>query len=201
MSGRIGAVVLAGGRSSRFGRDKLAEPIDGRPLLHHAIAAVQAVADEVVVVAAPGLDPVVPAGVRVVHDPAAFEGPLAGLSAGLAALDADVDRVVVVAGDMPTLEPAVLSRLLAGLGPSVELAQLEVGGASVPLPMAVRRDVALGAARRSLADGERRLRSLSGVLRTAVIDESTWRLDDPAGATLRDIDIPADLPADTDRGR
>ncbi|MGH2474787.1 MAG: NTP transferase domain-containing protein, partial [Candidatus Limnocylindrales bacterium] len=30
---RIGAIVLAGGRSSRFGRDKLAEPMDGRPLL------------------------------------------------------------------------------------------------------------------------------------------------------------------------
>ena len=29
----VTGLVLAGGRSSRFGRDKLAEPIDGRPLL------------------------------------------------------------------------------------------------------------------------------------------------------------------------
>ena len=37
----VTGLVLAGGRSSRFGRDKLAEPIDGRPLLWHAIDAVR----------------------------------------------------------------------------------------------------------------------------------------------------------------
>lgn len=195
---RIGAIVLAGGRSSRFGRDKLAEQIDGRPLLHHAIAAVQAVADEIMVVAEPGHDPPIPAGVRVAHDDTAFAGPLAGLAAGLEALSADVDQVVVVAGDMPSLRPAVLRSLLAALGPSVDLALLDVSGEPSPLPMAVRRDVALTIVRRSLARGERRLRALPGVLRTAVIDESTWRLDDPDGATLRDIDTPDDLPVGTD---
>jgi molybdenum cofactor guanylyltransferase len=199
--GRIGAIVLAGGRSSRFGRDKLAEPIDGRPLLHHAIAAVQVVTDAVVVVAAPGHHPAIPEGVRVAHDTAAFEGPLAGLAAGLEALDTEIDRVVVVAGDMQSLRPAVLRSLLAALGASIDLALLEVSGEPVPLPMAVRREAALPAARRSLAGGERRLRSLPGVLRTAVIDESTWRLDDPDGATLRDIDTPADLQSGTDRRR
>ena len=60
---RVSAVVLAGGRSVRFGRDKLAEPIDGRPLLHHAIDAVRPVAPEIIVVAARGAPPVVPDGV------------------------------------------------------------------------------------------------------------------------------------------
>jgi molybdopterin-guanine dinucleotide biosynthesis protein A len=201
MTERIGAIVLAGGRSSRFGRDKLAEPIDGRPLLHHAIAAVDAVAGEIVVVAAPGQDPALPEGVRLAHDAAAFEGPLAGLSAGLEALDVTIDRVVVVAGDMPSLEPAVLTRLVATLGNSVDLALLAVSGEPVPLPMAVRRDVALAAAQGSLAAGERRLRGLLGVLRAAVIAEATWRLDDPDGETLRDIDTPADLAPGTDRRR
>ena len=193
MTGRIGAIVLAGGRSSRFGRDKLAEPIDGRPLLHHAIAAVRTVADEIVVVAAPGQEPAVPAGVRVVRDEAAFEGPLAGLATGLAALDGDIQRVVVVAGDMPTLRPAVLARLLAAVGPTTDLALLEVSGESVPLPMAVQRDAARKGVARSLETGARRLRALSTELRTSVVAEATWRLDDPDGATLRDIDTPADL--------
>jgi molybdopterin-guanine dinucleotide biosynthesis protein A len=201
MTARIGAVVLAGGRSFRFGRDKLAEPIDGRPLLHHAIAAVRAVADEVVVVAAPDHEPAVPGDVRVVHDAAAFEGPLAGLSTGLAALDDNIERVVVVAGDMPTLRPAVLSRLLATLGPTIDLALLEVSGESVPLPMAVRRDTGLSGVARSLEMGERRLRALPTELRTSVVAEAVWRLDDPAGATLRDIDTPADLESGTDRRR
>ena len=199
MTARIGAIVLAGGRSSRFGRDKLAEPIDGRPLLHHAIAAVQAVADEVVVVAAPGHEPAVPAGVRVAHDAAAFEGPLAGLAAGLEALGADIDRVVVVGGDMPSLEPAVLASEIAALGASVDLALLEVSGEPVPLPMAVRRGLATAAVQGSLAAGERRLRALPGVLRTHVLPERTWRQADPTGASLRDIDTEADLQSETGR--
>jgi molybdopterin-guanine dinucleotide biosynthesis protein A len=194
---RIGAIVLAGGRSSRFGRDKLAESIDGVPLLHHAIAAVQAVAVEVVVVASPGHDPAVPEAVLVTHDASAFEGPLAGLAAGLQALGADIDRAVVVAGDMPSLRPAVLVRLLDAVGGSIDLALLEVSGESVPLPMAVRREVAIVAAPGLLAGGERRLRALTGVLRTTVIPEHTWRQDDPEGATLRDIDTPADLESTT----
>jgi molybdopterin-guanine dinucleotide biosynthesis protein A len=193
MTERIGAIVLAGGKSSRFGRDKLAEPLLGRPLLHHAVAAVQAVATDVIVVVAPEatIDP--PAGARVVHDARAFEGPLAGLAAGLAALDPAVDRLVVVAGDMPSLEPTVLTRLIEALGPSTEVALLELDGRALPLPMALRPAAAMAVAGRLLASGERRLRALAEALAAHVIAEATWRLDDPGGATLRDIDTQADL--------
>jgi molybdopterin-guanine dinucleotide biosynthesis protein A len=193
MTERIGAIVLAGGKSSRFGRDKLAEPLLGRPLLHHAVAAVQAVATDVIVVVAPEatIDP--PAGARVVHDARAFEGPLAGLAAGLAALDPAVDRLVVVAGDMPSLEPTVLTRLIEALGPSNEVALLELDGRALPLPMALRPAAAMAVAGRLLASGERRLRALAEALAAHVIAEATWRLDDPGGATLRDIDTQADL--------
>jgi molybdopterin-guanine dinucleotide biosynthesis protein A len=203
MTNRIGGVVLAGGRSSRFGRDKLVEPIDGRPLLHHAIAAVQAVADKVVVVAAPGHDPVLPEGVRLVHDATAFQGPLEGLAVGLEALGRSVRSAVVVAGDMPSLQPAVLSRLLATLDADVDVsvAMLEVNGEEVPLPIAVDRDTALVTARALLDGGERRLRDLLGVMPGSVIAEASWRLDDPDGATLRDIDTASDLQSGTNRRR
>ena len=193
MTERIGAIVLAGGRSTRFGRDKLAEPIDGEPLLDHAIRAVKAVASDVVVVAAPGAATIVPDGVRLAHDPVAFEGPLAGLAAGLAALDPAIDRVVVVAGDMPSLAPTVLRRLIEAIGPAADASLLDVHGEPVPLPMAVRAEIAAESARRLLDGGERRLRALPESLRTEVIAEAAWRLDDPHGASLRDIDREADL--------
>ena len=53
-SAAVFALVLAGGASSRFGSDKLAATLDGRPLLHHALEAVAAVADRIVLVVAPG---------------------------------------------------------------------------------------------------------------------------------------------------
>ena len=50
-------IVLAGGRSRRFGRDKLGEPLGTKPLLQHAIDALSQVTSEVVVVAVAGFLP------------------------------------------------------------------------------------------------------------------------------------------------
>jgi molybdopterin-guanine dinucleotide biosynthesis protein A len=187
----VGAIVLAGGRSSRFGRDKLAEPIDGRPLLDYPIIAVRALTDEIVVVAAPDADLAVADRVTVVHDSRPFEGPLAALDAGLAASRAD--RVVVVGGDMPTLVPAVLGRLLASLRPDATAAILEVDGPRAILPLALMREPAHAAVLRLLDAGERRLGALLDVLDVRIVASAEWRFDDPDGRTLRDIDTPSDL--------
>lgn len=191
---RIGAIVLAGGRSRRFGRDKLIEPIDGRPMLHHALDIVRGIGSDVVVVVAPGAMPGLPTGVRLAHDTQSFEGPLAGLAAGLAALDASVERVIVVGGDMPSLVPAVLRRLVSELA-THEAAVLADAGGPRPLPLAVRRTRAGPAADRLIAGGERRLRALLVELETSVIPRAVWQRDDPQRATLRDVDSPADLPS------
>ena len=191
---RIGAVVLAGGRSSRFGRDKLAEPMGGRPMLDHAIDAVLAVAQDVIVVTAPALARLdLPADVRSIADRVAFEGPLAGLATGLRGLAVDVDRAIVVGGDMPTLVPAVLDRLVAALERH-DLAVLADAERPRPMPLAIRRGAGLAAADRLLGSGDRRLRALLDAIPTIAIPPAVWRLDDPDGATLRDVDVPEDLP-------
>ncbi len=194
MNGQIGAVVLAGGRSSRFGGDKLSAPIDGRPMLHHAIEAVRTVAVDIVVVLAPDADvPVLP-GVRVVHDARAFEGPLVGLATGLAALEPATHRVIVVAGDMPDLVPAVLAHLVQALALAPQAAvALGQAGQPQPLPMAVDRVSAETTASQLIEAGERRLRAFVAALEAVIIPEPMWRVDDPEAATLRDIDTRADL--------
>jgi molybdenum cofactor guanylyltransferase len=189
---KVSAIVLAGGRSSRFGRDKLAEPIDGKALLDHAIDAVRSSAAEIIVVVAPDRGRSVPPGMKVVRDDASFEGPLAGLLAGLGAAREAV--VLVTAGDMPELQPGVIEALLATLAASgVNAAVLEEGGRPRPLPMAIIRDPATAAATRLIADGERRLRALLDALTTTVIAEDDWRALDPDGRSLRDVDTPDDL--------
>ena len=189
---RVTGLVLAGGRSSRFGRDKLAVRIDGRTLLDSAIDGVTPAATEILVVAAPDAAPDLTGGARLVHDPVAFEGPLAGVAAGLRAAREPI--VLVVGGDMPTLVGAVIDSMLAALdAPGVEAVVLEHEGRARPLPIAMRRDPALAAVDVLLADGERRLRALIETLETTVIPEPTWRALDPYGMTVRDIDTPADL--------
>jgi molybdenum cofactor guanylyltransferase len=189
---RVSAIVLAGGRSSRFGRDKLAEPIGGKVLLDHAIDAVRAFATDIVVVVAPEGKVSERPHVRVVHDTAAFEGPLAGLLAGLGA--ARESAVLITAGDMPELQPAVADALLAKLRSSgADVVVLEDAGLPRPLPMAIDRDAGMAAGKRLIDAGERRLRALLEVLTATVIPEDTWRAIDPGGRSLRDIDTQDDL--------
>lgn len=190
---KTAGIVLAGGRSARFGRDKLAEPVDGRPMLQRAIEAVRPLVDEVLVVAAPDAAPSLPADVGLVHDARPFEGPLAGVAAGLAATDADI--VLLVGGDMPSMVSTVLRRLLAIVvapdGP--DAAVLASGDGTRPLPMVMRRAPAQATADSLLATGERRLRALSSALAATSLPEAEWRRDDPTGLTLLDIDRPGDL--------
>jgi molybdopterin-guanine dinucleotide biosynthesis protein A len=193
-----GAVVLAGGRSLRFGRNKLAEPMpDGRTILAHAVDAVSRVCADIVVVTAPGATrpEELPPGVRVVVDLEPFGGPLVGLVAGLASTSSAI--VVVAGGDMPELVPAVLALLAETLERSPAGAALLAGAGDRPsLPFAARRDPALAAARSALADGDRRLRGLFERLALVEVPEAAWRALDPEARTLRDIDRPEDLLAE-----
>lgn len=196
----VSGIVLAGGKSSRFGSDKLAARLDGVPLLDRAVTAVAAVAGctEIVVVLAPGDDRDLPSAglpVRRALDQAAYGGPLIGLLVGLEIAREPV--VVVVGGDMPTLSPDVLAalvRALAAAEGSADAAVLVQRGTSRPLPAVFRNGAATQAARRLIGDGERSLLSLVRDLATRELAEVEWRGLDPSGATLRDIDRPGDLP-------
>ena len=186
---------MAGGRSSRFGRDKLSVAYGGVPLLHHSILRLAEVCDDVVVVTAPeAAPPVLPVGVpaRLAHDAAEGEGPLAGLVAGLA--EVRTEWALVAGGDMPDLSRKVLLEMLhvAAEAPADAVA-LQQGGRSLPLPIALRAGPAREAGHSLLHAGEHRLGAILEALRTAAIDETTWTTLDPEQATLRDIDEPGDL--------
>lgn len=97
-------VVLAGGRSSRMGRDKALLPWQGRPLIEHQIALLRAT----------GVDTVRVSGDRPdyqgIADPAIHAGPLSGI-AGIAAASSD-GELLIIPVDMPRLQPSLLRRLL-----------------------------------------------------------------------------------------
>jgi molybdopterin-guanine dinucleotide biosynthesis protein A len=197
-AGSVSAIVLAGGRSSRFGSDKLAARYGDSTLLDRAVAAVGAVASEVIVVVAPGDDrQLPPAGVPVQRavDPEPFGGPLVGLLAGLEVAREPI--ALVVGGDMPTLAPAVLRMMIGGLGASQgarDAAVLIQRGEMRPLPCVLRNGAATQSARHLLGEGERSLLALIRTLSVLSVAEGDWRPLDPTAATLLDVDLPGDLP-------
>lgn len=194
----VTGIVLAGGRSSRFGRDKLKVPYRGRPLLHHPVEVLAELCTEILVVVSPESGPLdlpgeIIAPVRVIEDAEPYAGPLAGVAAGLN--EADTPLALVVGGDMPGLVPAVLVELVLVVSEEgVAVSALAADEGMRPLPCAVRVQ-ALSAVRRLLAEGERSLKSLLGVLNARAIPEEVWRRLDPTGGTLRDVDRPEDLEA------
>jgi molybdenum cofactor guanylyltransferase len=188
-------IVLAGGRSTRFGRDKLAEPYRGMPLLHHVVLRIAEVCGEVVIVIAPEVDePPLPIGApaRVVRDAREAEGPLAGAYTGLSAVRTEL--ALLVGGDMPELQTLVLLEMLkvAAEAP-VDAVALADGERFRPLPAVLLAASALDTAHALLDSGRRRLRDLLDALRLAIIDEDTWHALDPERRTLFDVDEPADL--------
>jgi molybdopterin-guanine dinucleotide biosynthesis protein A len=153
------------------------------------------VCDQVVVVLAPdAAEPSMPGGMPVAftRDAISGEGPLRGLAAGLAATDAG--WVVLVGGDMPDLQPAVLVEMVrAARETGVVAVTLSDGGTERPLPSVLRTVPAADAVGVLLEAGRRRLRDLLAAVPTVVVDEPTWTALDPDRRTLVDIDEPADL--------
>jgi len=98
----VGAVVLAAGAATRYGRPKQ------RELLPAVLEALSAVDEVIVVAGAYSLD--VPA--RVVQADDWERGPGASLRAGLAALGDDVTHALVVLADGPDLDPRAVGRLM-----------------------------------------------------------------------------------------
>ncbi|MEZ4502039.1 MAG: molybdenum cofactor guanylyltransferase [Dehalococcoidia bacterium] len=187
---RRAAIVLAGGRSSRMGIDKAALVVEGRTLLQRAIDAVSQVVEEVVVVGAPGgALPEVEASIplRRVDDTVEGEGPLAGISAGLAAIEAPV--TLVVGCDMPWLQPALLELLLARVEAGARLVVPLSDGRPEGLCSAWRVD-ALPVVRAHFEAGDRRVMSVAGDLEAVRLKPGDYAEADPDGRSFRNLNTP-----------
>ncbi|MEO8470445.1 MAG: NTP transferase domain-containing protein [Chloroflexota bacterium] len=118
---RVAAIVLAAGRSSRFGRDKLAARLNGRPVLQHVLDALATtgIDDPVVVVGNGDGDSAVAIDWRAARRVRNAEPDLGlshSLQLGWAAVMSESsppDVIVVALGDQPTIDPATVRRLLA----------------------------------------------------------------------------------------
>jgi len=120
---RIGALVLAAGQSRRMGKtNKLLAEIDGVPMIRRVCDAVaHSQSTGIVVVTGHEPDRVVAAldglTVQRIHNPDYAEGLSTSLQAGIAALPADWDGVVICLGDMPRVRSDEIDRLIAAFNP------------------------------------------------------------------------------------
>lgn len=175
-------VVLAGGRSSRMGRDKATLPWGGATMLDAVVAALREALPHVIVVAA--AEQSVQVDAVLVRDPVPGQGPLRGMATGLAAAaEAGHDWALVAATDIPLLSAEVLGRLLSSdLDCDVVLATAD--GRDQPLVALYRTSLSSGMA--SAVDaGARRVSDFLADLRVRRVPV--------AAGPLLNVNTPEDL--------
>lgn len=99
--------VLAGGQSSRMGREKALIEFGGRPLISRALGILS---DAGLTASIAGARSELAAFAPVIYDTNPGAGPLAGICAALAATDAH--HAVFTSVDLPLIPPALLAFLL-----------------------------------------------------------------------------------------
>jgi molybdenum cofactor cytidylyltransferase len=115
---RVSAIVLAAGRSLRMGQPKLLLDVGGQPMIRRTTRAVLGAAPvETLVVtgfaASDIADALAGLPIRLVDNPQFEEGQPTSVAAGVRALTAECDAVMIVPGDQALLTPAALAALIA----------------------------------------------------------------------------------------
>jgi molybdenum cofactor cytidylyltransferase len=119
---QVGAVVLAAGKSTRMGSNKLLKAIKGKPMIRQTVETVlQSRASPVVVVTGHDASRIREAlgglNVSFVDNPQYDQGLSTSLAAGVAGLPLRVDGALVVLGDMPLVPVTTLNKLIAAFEP------------------------------------------------------------------------------------
>lgn len=130
-NGMVG-LVIAGGRSLRFGGEKAVATFAGKPMLLWAVDRLARACDSVAVNARPGTEAAQLAhsqGLHVLHDlPGDPDGPLAGVHAGLAwARSAGAQSLAVSPCDVPLLPDDLYVRLMTAAGSGAALVETSEG--------------------------------------------------------------------------
>jgi molybdopterin-guanine dinucleotide biosynthesis protein A len=186
-------LVLAGGRGSRFGGEKLEARLGDTSLLSHVCRRLGPLFEDTIVVHAPGpdLDLDRPDAVRQVSDlVAGVAGPLVGLAAGLSATA--TEWAFLTAGDMPFVSSALVRLLFSRTGDEADVVVPLSSRGPEPLCAFYRRSV-VGAVASAIERGERRVISFYDAVRVVYVDEPEVRTVDPDLRSFFNVNTTEDL--------
>ena len=186
---KLSALILAGGRATRFGGIAKHElVIEGRTIFERQVGVLAPRVAEIIVSGA------VISPYRTVADAVAGAGPLAGIAAGLAA--ARTDWLLVVAGDMPYISGDVIDLIASRISEDCDAVGIRIGELPEPLLCALRCTIR-GVVERRIAAGHRKASRLltDGELRVCWIEDPELRAIDPELRALRNVNAPGDMPA------
>ncbi len=184
----VSALILAGGKATRLGGiAKHAIVVDGKPIFARQVDVLTPLVGEILVSAPAPID-----SYRTVPDTVMDGGPLHGITSGLSACA--TTWMLVVAGDMPFLMPAVIEMLCARTASATDAVAFEIDGMPQPLLCALTQatfEIVQGAFRAGERKASRVLTDLG--LAVTWIREPELRAVDPELRSFTNVNTPADL--------
>jgi molybdopterin-guanine dinucleotide biosynthesis protein A len=188
---KTGAVILAGGKSSRMGLPKATLPFGPELMLQRVVRLLTPIVQPIVVVAASGQQlPPLSADILLTRDKRQGRGPLEGLLAGLTAIEPLAEAAYVTSCDVPLLAPQFVKGMIAQLGDCDIAVPVE---GEFPHPLAsVYRTTVQPHVRELLASDRLRPAFLFDLVKTRFVPVEGLQAVDPQLATLRNLNQPAD---------
>lgn len=191
------AVILAGGFSRRFGRDKGLVALAGKPLILHVIDRVSKVADEVLVAVSSEeqknkFETILEEKANLVIDKDDSQSPLVGAITGFE--NANAEYSLLLPCDTPLVSTQIVQFLLDMCTNRSAAIPRWPSGYIEPLQAVYRTESALTAAKTALKQGKMNMRSMIANLR-GVRYVSTMVLEqlEPDLLTFFNVNTPQDL--------
>ena len=194
-SAQTSGIILAGGSSSRMGKNKALLPLPGNQaitFIEHLVFLLEEFCSETLIVArdkAQARDYVFP-DVRVTIDERPGIGPLMGLYSGLSAIH--TTHALVIAVDLPCVQPALLSFLLSQPLPTDTLLVPLVHNIPQVLLAIYPRSI-LPVVREQLLQGRRDVRCLLKVAPVQFVEEAQLLQVDPQLRSFINVNTPEEL--------
>lgn len=183
----VTGVILAGGESSRMGRNKALLEVNGEPMIGTAYRRMAELFDNVLLVTnTPEIYEFIPC--RKLADIYPCMGPLAGIHAALSGCSGD--RVFVTACDMPSLNPHLI-RELGSIQRGADVVIPETPGGLEPLHAFYAKSC-LPKMERMLRAGERRILSFFDQAQVRLVPRGRIAALDPDFSSFRNINTPED---------
>jgi molybdopterin-guanine dinucleotide biosynthesis protein A len=192
-----GALVLAGGTSRRFGRNKALVRLGGRPLLLHVLDAAMEVADEILVAIArehhtDSYSGLVPESVRVLRDRIHEKSPLVGIITGFQVMKSEYS--LVLSCDTPFAKQRVLEYVFERAAGSDAAIPRWMNGRLEPLQSVYRVRSALPAAKLALSErGFRNVDMIKRLRRVTYVPVSALKRFDSDLITFFNVNTRTDL--------
>jgi molybdenum cofactor guanylyltransferase len=179
----ITGIILAGGKSSRIGSDKGFLTLNDSTFISHIIKAVKPFVGDIIIVSNNSDYDIF--NLKRVEDIIEDAGPLAGLCSGLN--ESETEYNLVLSCDVPSINSAVLNKLIKGFDAEKDVIQLKSKNKTMPL-IALYNKQCMEKCMDLLQKGERRLRTVVEQFNTKTIE-----LDPDLDQYVRNINTLSEL--------